>query len=155
MAVTATPFGKFVHGLGLGYFDFTAGNDLAHLKVLLAKSAYTPNVDTHEFLSDVTNEVPAGSGYTTGGVALTGTSWTYDSSVPTNRRAILGADPASWTGLTIAAGNAARYAVVYRDTGTAATSRLLGYVNFGVDKTPVSEDFIVTFSSGVLRIRVV
>lgn len=153
MTVTAQPYAKFILGLGLSYFNFTAGNDLDHLSVLLAKNTYTPNVDTHEFLSAVTGFEVAGTNY--GRVALTGTSWTYDASVPTNKRVVLGANAATFSALTLAGANAARFAIVFRDTGSAATSRLVGYLDFGADQTPTSEDFLVSFSSGVIRARLV
>jgi hypothetical protein len=41
-------------------------------KLLLLTSAYTPNKGTHRFQSDLTNELPAGNGYTTGGNTITG-----------------------------------------------------------------------------------
>lgn len=36
----------------------------------LHTSSYTPNLDTHAYVSDLTNEVAAGGGYSTGGTAL-------------------------------------------------------------------------------------
>lgn len=41
------------------------------IKALLTTSAHTVNLDTHETLSDITNEVAAAGGYSTGGVTLT------------------------------------------------------------------------------------
>jgi len=141
VAVTAAPYGKFWIGLGNGNFNFTT--DV--FKVLLTTSAYVPNIDTHEFLTDVINEV-SGTGYTAGGAALSGVSWTYDA---VNHRAVLGANTVVWSGATFTA----HRAVIYKSTGTAATSRLIGYVDFGVDKTYTSEDFELSFSNGVLRFR--
>lgn len=45
--------------------------DTDTIKVKLVTSAYTPNQDTHTKVSDVTSEV-TGSGYTSGGKALSG-----------------------------------------------------------------------------------
>jgi hypothetical protein len=41
------------------------------IKALLTTSAHTVNLDTHETLADITNEVAAGGGYSTGGTTLT------------------------------------------------------------------------------------
>ncbi len=141
MAVTATPYGKFLLGLAVGQFNLPA--DV--LKVLLTTSSYTPNVDTHEFLTDITNEV-TGTGYTANGITLTGVTWAYDAN---NNTAQLNCDPVLWSSATFTA----RYAVIYKSTGTASTSRLIGYLDFGTNQSPVGQDFGITFSSGVLRIQ--
>ncbi len=46
------------------------------IKVSLHTSSYTPNLDTHETLSDVTNEI-SGTGYVAGGVTLASKTITY------------------------------------------------------------------------------
>jgi hypothetical protein len=46
------------------------------MRIMLMTSSYTPNIDTHEFQSDITNEV-VGTGYTTGGLALSSKTITY------------------------------------------------------------------------------
>jgi hypothetical protein len=43
----------------------------------LHTASYTPNLDTHAYVSDLTNELAAGSGYSTGGVVLTSLTRTY------------------------------------------------------------------------------
>ncbi len=143
MAITATPYGQFVLALGTGAFNLSSDT----LKVLLTTSSYTPNVDTHTYLTDVTNEI-TGTGYTAGGVTLSGVTWTYDS---TNNRAVLGADSPTWA----TASFTARRAVVYKSTGVSGTSRLIGYVDFGENRTPTAENFVLNFTSGVLRLKVV
>lgn len=40
------------------------------VKIRLHTNAYTPDLDAHEVVGDLTNEVAAGGGYTAGGVAL-------------------------------------------------------------------------------------
>lgn len=142
MAVSAVPYGAFLLGLGTGVFDL----DSDTIRVLLTTSSYTPNVDTHDFVDDVTNEI-TGTGYTAGGMALTTVTWTYDSA---ENWAILSADPVIWTGASFTA----RRAVVYQDTGTDSTSALIGYVDFGADRSPnLSSEFIVNFTQGVVRLR--
>lgn len=141
MAVSAAPYGKF--WIALGNAQINLATDV--LKVLLTTSTYTPDVDAHEFLTSVTGEV-VGTGYTAGGVTLSNVTWTSDA---TNHWAVLGADPVVWTGASFTA----HRAVVYKSTGSAATSRLIGYIDFGVDKTYTSEDFELSFSNGVLRFK--
>jgi hypothetical protein len=45
--------------------------------VTLHTSTYTPNLDTHQFQSSLTNELTTGGGYTAGGLAVAGRSQTY------------------------------------------------------------------------------
>ena len=141
MTITATPYGKFLMNLGSGQFNL--GSDA--IKIMLTTAAYVPNIDTHEFKSDVTNEI-TGTGYTAGGASLTGVTWTYDA---TNKRGVLGASAVVWTAATFTL----RYAVIFKWTGTATTSRLIGWIDFGQDLSPASEDFTISFTSGVVRRR--
>lgn len=46
------------------------------LKAALTTSTHTPNQDTHDYFNDLTNEV-SGTGYTAGGITLTGKSESY------------------------------------------------------------------------------
>lgn len=141
IAVTAVPYGQSFKSLGLGRFDFTTHT----IKIMLTTNSYTPDRDTHEFKSSVTNEV-TGTNYTAGGATLSGLSWTYDS---TNDWCVLTCNPPVWSTATFTA----RRAVIYRDTGSAATSPLLSYVDFGADATPAAANFTITFTSGVYRLR--
>lgn len=54
-------------------FDFLSDA----LYLTLHTSSYVPNLDTHVFVSDLTNEVANGNGYTTGGVLLSSKTLTY------------------------------------------------------------------------------
>lgn len=106
------------HAFG-GLVDF----DTHTLKVSLHTS-YTPNQDSHDFFDDVSStEVSNGSGYTTGGVTVAGTISVIGAS---NRTALIIVDPA-WTAVT----KAFQHAILRRDTGSAATSPLLGYIDLG------------------------
>jgi hypothetical protein len=99
----------------------TGDVDLAGtLKVMLVTAAYTPDIDNHAFRSDVTNEV-SGTGYTAGGKALTGNGVTVDTAA---NEAVFDADNVFWASSTITA----RGAVIYADSGNAATDRLIHYV---------------------------
>ena len=115
-------------------------------KVLLTTSAYTPNQDTHEFRSSVTNEV-SGTGYTAGGAALANKSV----GVATSKIARLIADDVALTGSTIAS---ARTAVVYKVVGTAATDILLGYATVDADTSSSSGTMTLDFdnTNGILTL---
>jgi hypothetical protein len=147
VAVTAKWYGEAL----LGQYSSTAARrvdwDADTIKCSLHTSSYSPNQDTHNFYDDLTNEVANGNGYATGGVALTTSAPAYDATSNTLR---LDASDAQWTSATFTA----RYAVVYKDTGSAATSPLLGYVDFGGDETVSSGTFTIQWDStdGVLRI---
>lgn len=145
IAISASPYGAFLLNLGKAKFDFTSDT----VKCMLTTSSYTPNVDTHDFKDDITNEI-TGTGYSAGGVALTTLSWTYDS---TNNLVKLNADPTTWTTATFTC----RYAVLYNSTpGTDATRPLIGYVDFGADQSPSGVDFTVTWSAnGIFRDTIV
>src|SRR5260221_31721 len=86
-------------------------------------------------------------GFTTGGAALTNLSSSYDSST---HKARFFADPSSWSVATFTF----RYAVVYKSTGVAGTSPLVGYVDFGGDESATSATVTITWdaSAGVLNI---
>lgn len=114
------------------------------VKVALTTASYTPNQDTHDYFDDVTNEV-SGGGYTAGGISLANKACTYDTSTNT---VILDADDITWGGVTLTA----RYGIVYRSTGTASTSLLLGYIDFGADQSVSAADFKITWDAvGVLK----
>jgi hypothetical protein len=121
--------------------------DTDTIKVALTTSSYTPNQDTHDYFNDVTNEV-TGTGYTAGGNTLASKTITYDDA---NNVIILDAADSTWASSTITA----RYAVVYASTGTASTSPLIGYVDFGSDQSSTNGNFTITWdSTGIVRVTV-
>jgi hypothetical protein len=141
MAVTAKWYTNGPKHVVNGDVSWTADT----IKVLLTTSTYTPNQDTHEFKSSITNEV-AGTGYTAGGVTLGSKSISVDTASNETRFV---AGNVQWTTATFTA----RYAVIYEDTGTAGTSSLLGYVDFGVDTSVSAGTFSITWdATGVLKI---
>ena len=147
MAVTSYWYGKALEGqystTAARRVDWTTDT----IKVALCTSSYTPNQDTHTYYSDLTNEVANGNGYTTGGATLGTKSVNYAAS---GNILSLRAAASTWTSATFTC----RYAVVYKDTGSGATSPLLGYVDFGGDETVTSGTFTVTWDAtdGVLKI---
>jgi hypothetical protein len=134
MAVSA-----LVYGLGLQSFvngSINWGSDT--IKVALAPSTSVPNQDTHQFFSSVTEVT--GTGYTAGGVTLASKTSAYTAA--TNTVALDAAD-VSWTTSTITA----RYAIIYKSTGTAGTSPLIAYVDFGADVVSTAGTFSITWDA--------
>ena len=113
------------------------------IKCALVTSSYTPNIDSHDFFDDVTNEV-SGTGYTAGGATLT-TSVSQDN---TDDEAVFDATDVTWANSTITA----RGAVIYKSTGVASTSPLICYIDFGANKTSDGGTFQITFDAeGILN----
>ena len=120
--------------------------DTDTIKVALTTSSYTPDQDAHDFFDDVTNEISA-TGYTAGGATLSGVTVTADN---TNNRGVFDANDTSWTTATI---TNARYAVIYKSTGSAATSALICAIDFGADYSNTAGTFLITWSaSGIITI---
>jgi hypothetical protein len=119
--------------------------DTDTIKVALVTSSYTPDVDNHDKFDDITNEI-TGTGYSAGGTTLTGKSVTQNNTANTG---VFDADNAVWSASTITA----RGAVIYKSTGTASTSNLIAYVDFGSDKITTSGTFTITWdSAGIISL---
>ena len=83
--------------------------------------------------------------YTAGGNTLGTPSVTYDTATDETR---LDMADTSWSSVTFTA----RYAVVYKSTGTASTSALIALIDFGGDQAVSSGTFSITFdSTGVIK----
>lgn len=116
------------------------------IKVMLVSSSYTPSQDDHEYKSSVTNEI-TGTGYTAGGATLANKSVSQDN---TNNLAKFDADDVVWTSSTITA----YAAVLYKDTGNAATSPLIAYLDFTENKSSSNSTFTILWhANGILRIN--
>ena len=119
--------------------------DTDTIKVALVTSAYTVSQDDHEDYADITNEV-SGTGYTAEGATLASKTVTKDN---TDNEGVFDAADVTWAGSTITA----RGAIVYKYSGTAATSWFICYFDFGADKTSTAGDFKITWNAeGILNI---
>lgn len=119
--------------------------DTSAIGVALVLSGYTPDIDTHDFFNDITNEA-SGAGYTAGGVTLSSTTVILDT---TNDKGIFDAADITWSTSTITA----RGAVLYKRTGTAATSPLIAYFDFGTDQSSSAGNFTIQWNaSGILNL---
>ena len=130
-----------LYGLGLKAIvtqDVDWENDT--IKVALVTSTYTPAQDTHDFWDDVSANEASGTGYTAGGETLGSKTITYDAATNEVR---MDAGDVQWSSATITA----RYAVTYKDTGDAATSPLVGYIDFATDQSSSNGNFNLTFAA--------
>lgn len=143
--MASVTYGKFGKNLMNGVIgDLTS----VTVKCALVTSSYTPDIDNHEFFSSITNEI-TGTGYTAGGATLSGKTVTYDS---TDNEAVFDATDPTWASSTLTA----RGAVVYKDTGTAATSPLIRYIDFGSNQSSLASTFTVVFDAeGIINLTVV
>ena len=126
------------------FLDYLASADISDdtFKVALVTSSYSPDKDTHEHFDDVTNEV-SGTGYSAGGNTVTGTLTLSTA----NDRLTLEFASTSWTSATITA----RGAVYYSSTGTASTSTLIAYNDFGSDVAVTSGTLALAASTVTLQ----
>jgi hypothetical protein len=146
VAVTAFYYHRFF----LSAMNKEVDIDTDNIKVLLTTSAYVPSKTAHRYMSDifpggafgVAPEV-SGTGYTAGGLALTGESQAYDGSSVWNFTA--SADP-TWASSTI---TGARIAVFYDQTPAAFTAKaLISYVDFGADQSTAGGNFVLQLNAG-------
>jgi hypothetical protein len=120
--------------------------DTDTIKVALVTSSYAPNQDSHDFFDDVTDEV-SGTGYTAGGATLANKAVTQDN---TDNEGVFDADDVTWSTSTITA----RGAVIYKSTGTASTSPIICYIDFGSDKSSSAGNFTLQWAAeGILNLN--
>lgn len=105
--------------------------------ILVSTSAYTPQTAVHQYLADI----PV-SARIAGPVTLTAKATTG------------GAADASDCTFTSVSGATINAIVIYKDTGTEATSPLAAYIDTatGLPITPNGGDIIVTWDNGVNKI---
>lgn len=127
-------YGNFFKSLLNKEIDFNSDT----IKVMLTSSSYSPDVDTHQYKSSVTNEV-TGTNWAAGGVTLTGCTFDVDTSNVTGPPAESGrvrmfATDVNNANTTL---TGARIAVIYDATpGSDATRPLIGFIDFGADLSP-------------------
>jgi hypothetical protein len=141
---TATPYNSYK----LKLFDSSTKINFTGdtIKVSLHTSSYTPSIDNHDFWDDVSASEVVGTGYTTGGATLGTKTATQDN---TNDWAAFDCADVTWSTSTITA----RYAIVYKSTGTPSTSPLIGYIDFGSNKISEGDNFTLTIDSvGIVKI---
>lgn len=109
--------------------------DTDSIKNLLTTVTYVPNQDTHKDHADITNEVAAGGGYTTGGEVLGSKT-----NLPTLNVYALDAADTQWTAATFTA----RRDVIYDDTPAVSGDKpLCRWEDFGQDEVVSSGTFTI------------
>ncbi len=109
-----------------------------NIKCILVDTAdYTVNLSTHEFLSSVS------------GAAIVATSGNLTGKTTTG--GVADADDVTFTTVT---GDVSEAIIIYKDTGSAATSPLIAYIDTatGLPITPSGADITVAWSSGSNKI---
>lgn len=144
MAITPTWYGN-----GLLYLlDTSADLEQVTVKLALVLDTYTPNRNTHDFRDDFTShEVANGSGYTTGGVTLSGVAWGLDTS---GERVTLDFTDPSWS---FSGSKTWRYGIIYIDTGGAdTTDPLIALLTWDSNQTVSTTYTLQLDSAGLLYI---
>lgn len=134
MAVTVKHYASFAAKALNKEIDF----DTDTIKVMLCGSGYTPNQTTHAYKSSVTSEV-SGTNYTAGGQTVG--SKTVTLSTLTQQ---FDAADTTFSNITV---SGITQAVVYVDTGSAATSALIGYIDFGTTYNISAGDFVIQWAA--------
>jgi len=137
MAVITKYQNYVTNQFGAAPINFASGGDT--VKVMLTSSTYTPSASSDTWKSSVTNEV-TGGGYTAGGATVTTST--------SNSGGTLSVTGNSVTWVINAGGfSNARYAVIYKDTGNAATSPLIGYIDLGANQSNVTGSLILNWNN--------
>ncbi len=128
--ITFTKYNSYKDDLLEGNIDLASDT----IKVALTTSDYDPSAG-HDFFDDITNELSTAGGYEAGGKQIT---------TPSITAGVFDADDTMWASATFTA----RYGIVYKDTGVAGTSPLIGYIDFDEDQSPEDQTFRIVWNAG-------
>lgn len=131
-------FSSFIRALATGGHNFSSDT----LKVMLVSSIPTESdLDTWSNRSDVTNEI-TGAGYTAGGIDQPYVLDDFD--IVNNEQTITLTDISNgWTAATISAVGA----IIYKNSGAAATDKLMSFVGFGATVSVTNGNYSITYTS--------
>lgn len=121
-----------------GFLDGSIDWDSDTIKAcLIDTGAYTVDLASHEFLSDVA------------GASIIATSGALSS-----KTVAAGVADAADVTFTAVTGTSVEAIIIYQDTGSSATSRLIAYLDTGtgLPVTPNGGDITITWSSGSNKI---
>lgn len=133
-------YGSFFQDVLKGNID----TDVDTFKVVALTSTYAENQDTHAKRSDLTNEVAAGGGYTSGGKTVT-VGLSYDS---VNNRVELSLGGTTWSAATF---TARKFAYYKSRGGASSADELVAVIDNGSDVVATGGDFDLAAST--LRIQ--
>lgn len=116
-----------------GQFNMATDN----IKMVLCSASYTPNTATDQFLAII----PGG--------AIVATSGNF--TTKTTTAGVFDADDITYTSVT---GSAVTQMVIYQDTGSSATSRLIALIDTatGLPVTPNGGNIVVSWDNGSNKI---
>jgi hypothetical protein len=118
------------------------------IKCMILTSTHTTDIDTQEFIDDVSaNEITDSTGdYTTGGETLGSKTTTVDNG---NDWCVFDAADIGLTGTTI---TNAQFYCIYKDTGTPGTSAIIAIIDEGTPRSSSNGAFDIAWSAnGILR----
>jgi hypothetical protein len=121
-----------------GFLDGSIDWDTDNIKaVLVDTGAYTVNLSTHDFLDDIAIGARIATSANLAGKTVTA--------------GVADADDVTFSAVT---GASIEAIVIYKDSGAAATSRLIAYIDTatGLPITPSGGDIIITWDSGANKI---
>jgi hypothetical protein len=136
---TATKYQKFLKNQfnGVAPVDF----DTDTFKVILYTNTGNANTASLTYLSEITSTEVSGTNYTAGGATIGSITVTESTGTTT-----VDGNDVSWT-VSASGFSNARYAVIYKDTGSTATSPLIGYIDFGADYGNVAGTLSIEWSA--------
>lgn len=115
------------------------------IRCILMGNSYVPDIDGHQYYSDIAAHECTGPGYTAFGKPLQNKTVTRDMA---NDWVVFDASDPLWTGVTVTA----RYAILLKDSGSYATSPLICCLDLGGDKVMTAGNFLLRFDpTGILR----
>lgn len=143
MAISvAQAYGPGIKWIVTGAVDL----DTDAINATLHTSTYTPDPDAHDFYNDATNEVAAGGGYSTGGVALTTKVVTVDGATNQVR---FSCDPILFN---FTASKTWRHLVLRKARGGASSAdELIGYLSWDADQTVSTPYTLTPDTTGLIR----
>lgn len=121
-----------------GFLDGSIDWDTDNIKVVLVDTGtYTPNLTTDSFLSDIAGGARIATSANLGSKSVTA-----------------GVADAGDVTFTAVSGASVEAIVIYKDTGSAATSRLIAYIDTatGLPVTPNGGDITVAWDNGSNKI---